>query len=314
MSLTTNSGVPSPYTRESALLSEREFERLGQLHPTLRKMARRWAELHEAYPARMHAGFRALQAMGYVAVDPETPWPGLPDEPWARMLRPLTPTYWEYIRERADGDTVASTTEHVWLLPFDELQDGDLAAFQAFATQHGWTLGVLPFSIDRYRPLSMTFTLPPRRARRRRARGEVRSELAQRHAPASCDAAAHCESQARARGRAPHQDGDGPRVRGQRAEAPQDHADDAEDGMSAPTAPVSGTHARPPASPGTPWLTLSEVAARWKVSVGYVREQARAGRLRTTLVGRHHRVHVTWADQALGYHANDIGTAEGQPS
>jgi hypothetical protein len=69
-----------------------------------------------------------------------------------------------------------------------------------------------------------------------------------------------------------------------------------------------------PATQGSPWLTLAQVAARWQTSIGYVREQARSGRLRTTLVGRHRRCHVSWADQALGYHTNDSGTAEGQPS
>lgn len=62
----------------------------------------------------------------------------------------------------------------------------------------------------------------------------------------------------------------------------------------------------------TPWLTLAQVAARWQTSVGYVRAQARSGRLQTTLVGRHHRVHVTWADAALGLETTDI-QGEGPP-
>lgn len=54
-------------------------------------------------------------------------------------------------------------------------------------------------------------------------------------------------------------------------------------------------------SPDVVWLTLAQVAARWQTSTGYVRAMARSGRLRTTKIGRHHRVHVSWADEALGF-------------
>lgn len=63
----------------------------------------------------------------------------------------------------------------------------------------------------------------------------------------------------------------------------------------------------------TPWLTLAQVAQRWQASVGYVREQARTGRLRTVLVGRHRRCHVAWADEALLDRLDDQPRDEGAP-
>ena len=71
--------------------------------------------------------------------------------------------------------------------------------------------------------------------------------------------------------------------------------------MTAIPSPHAATHARP--ANDSPWMTLAEAALYAKCSVGYLRSQARSGRLRTTLVGRHHRTHREWLDAFLGYNA-----------
>jgi excisionase family DNA binding protein len=82
--------------------------------------------------------------------------------------------------------------------------------------------------------------------------------------------------------------------------------------MSALPLASAATHGRPSA-PEPVWLTLAQVAQRWQVSIGYVREQARSGRLRSTLVGRHRRVHVSWADAALGLETTNSIRSEATP-
>lgn len=152
-------GVPTPYMRENTVLSTREHERLGQLHPVMRKFARRYAEQEGRYSPKMHAGFRTLQYEGFVPAEPTTPWPTPPDD--VGIFGCQTPTFWEHWVETLDAeDRVVQSTEFVWLLPIHGLIAEQLIAFQAFAQAQGWSMSVATFSLHPDLGQSLVFALP----------------------------------------------------------------------------------------------------------------------------------------------------------
>ena len=51
----------------------------------------------------------------------------------------------------------------------------------------------------------------------------------------------------------------------------------------------------------SPWLTTDEAAAYCKLSRITILRALKSKALRSTLVGRHHRIHVTWLDAWLGF-------------
>jgi excisionase family DNA binding protein len=51
----------------------------------------------------------------------------------------------------------------------------------------------------------------------------------------------------------------------------------------------------------SPWLTTDEAAAYAKVAKITILRACRSEALRSTLVGRHRRLHISWIDSWLGF-------------